>query len=195
LARFINILLDRGVMRILGGGPLGFVASAAVKWLRESLDEDSSVQVVTTEDLRVGERYTVIARPAPSKAERKLQAKLDKQHARLAKLTNPSPKEVKLARAIADNQARQAKLERRYEKRPDGCHGRRAARKLAKLRTGEQRLWARFDKADRTAVQRKMLDRGIAAISAALDAEREAALEAAAKKNRPERSKIYRVDD
>lgn len=182
-------------MRILGGGPLGFVASAAVKWLRESLDEDSSVQVVTTEDLRVGERYTVIARPAPSKAERKLQAKLDKQRARLAKLTNPSSKEVKLARAIADNQARQAKLERRYEKRPDGCRGRRAARKLAKLRTAEQRLWARFDKADRTAVQRKMLDRGIAAISAALDAEREAALEAAAKKNRPERSKIYRVDD
>lgn len=195
MARFLNILIDRGVMRLVGGGPLGFVASAAVKWLRESLDEDGSVQIVTTEELRPGEKYTVIARPAPTKAERKLQAKLDKKRNHLQRLNNPTKSEVRIARALADNQKAQVKATAKYQKHPGGRKGRRRARKLESLQGAEQKLWSRFDRADKSAGKRRLLGEAIGIAAAALAAEQAAALEAAAQKNRPPRSTVFRVDD
>ena len=85
-----NTIVDRGVIKVFGGGPLAYVATYGLRWLRESWDNDRSVQFVTSDEIRPGEQYSVIARPAPSRKERALLREKEKRAQVLVRLQRPT---------------------------------------------------------------------------------------------------------
>ena len=122
-----NTIVDRGVIKVFGGGPLAYVATYGLRWLRESWDNDRSVQFVTSDEIRPGEQYSVIARPAPSRKERALLREKEKRAQVLVRLQRPTRKQRKLAQGIAALQSKQAKLNKKVQPEATGRRDRKPA--------------------------------------------------------------------
>ena len=190
-----NTIVDRGVIKVFGGGPLAYVATYGLRWLRESWDNDRSVQFVTSDEIRPGEQYSVIARPAPSRKERALLREKEKRAQVLVRLQRPTRKQRKLAQGIAALQSKQAKLNKKVQPEATGRRDRKRVAKIAGLAQQEQRLWVKLDKVDRRAAKRETLENTIGALAAAIAAEQAQAMAAATKKPRAGRSAVFRIDD
>ena len=115
-------LLKMAAPYLAGGGPTGMVARKAVDWVQERLEEPDE-QRVTSARLVPGDRLEVVARPAPTKQERQLEARLAAARARLAHARSVKPKQVKVAARLA----READLLVRF----DRMDRRRGDRRLA----------------------------------------------------------------
>ena len=173
-------LLKLAAPFLAGGGPTGIAARKAIDWFQERLEEPGEQRVTTTK-LQPGDRLEVVARPAPTKAERKLEAELSAAKARLAKARNVSPKQVKVA----------AKLERvqtRLDKADEGTE------RAARLAAEEADLLVAFDRLDVRRDDRRQALGEVAALEASLDAVRAVALAKAGGSGTTKR-RFYRADD
>ncbi|MEZ5322704.1 MAG: hypothetical protein R2698_11650 [Microthrixaceae bacterium] len=114
------------VRRVVGSGPLGFVASAAFGWMLEKAGERGEPQVLDTSDLRVGERYVVVVHPPRNRRQRKVAKQLRSTEASLHK---------ERARRTGPAAIRTAKRIRRLQWRAElkGPTSRAATRADAKL--------------------------------------------------------------
>jgi hypothetical protein len=173
-------LLKMAAPYLAGGGPTGMVARKAVDWVQERLEEPDE-QRVTSARLVPGDRLEVVARPAPTKQERQLEARLAAAKARLAHARSIKPKQVKVA-------ARLERTQRRLDKVAAGSS------KAAKLRAREADLLVRFDRMDRRRGDRRLAEAEVIELSERLEAVRAAAL-AAAGGSGTTRRVFYRADD
>ncbi|MEZ5381257.1 MAG: hypothetical protein R2754_05610 [Microthrixaceae bacterium] len=164
---------------LAGGGPAGMVARQAVDWLQERLEEPDEERVSTAR-LAPGDRVEIVARPAPTKAERRVEAQLDAASTRLDKLRAVSPKQVKVAASLATTQ-----------KKLDKAGARPRARKL---RVREQNLLAQFDRLDSRRSDRRSAEQEVDRLKAELEAMRAASLAAAGGSGTRKRT-FYRADD
>ncbi len=165
---------------LAGGGPTGMVARKAVDWFQDRLEEPGE-QKVTIARLQPGDRFEVVARPAPTKTERRLEAELSAAKARLAKARSVSPKQVKVA-------AKLERTQRRLDKAADG------SKQAAKLAAEEADLLVAFDRLDVRRDDRRVTLEEVAALEASLDAVRDVALAKAGGSGTTKR-RFYRADD
>ena len=165
---------------LAGGGPAGMAARKAVDWLQEQL-EDSGEERINTTRLQPGDRLEVVARPAPTKAERRLEAELAAARDRLAKARAAGPAQVKVA-------ARLQRTQKQLDKAKDG------SAKAARLAVREGDLLARFDRLDTRRDERRALTAEIAELSERLEFERADAL-AAAEGTGTSKRVFFRADD
>ena len=176
------VIRTRALRRVFGDGFSGMVASSLVTWgitkLGEGLRHDD--EVIDVSNLRVGETYTVVTRPAPTRAERKLAVKAAKASERAHKATRPSGDERRTARSLERVQKKLAKV------RVDSS-------KAAKLRAESAKLEARYAKATaRTPKQQAFVAKAEAA-QREYEAAREASLAKARRKARPPRKRVWRA--
>ena len=165
---------------LAGGGPTGVVARKAIDWFQDRMEEPGE-QRVTTAKMQPGDRLEVVARPAPTKAERRLEAELDAAKARLAKARSASPKQVKVAKKLERTQTR-------LDKARDG------SQRAAKLAAEEADLLVRFDRLDVRRYERRQDVDEVAALEASLEAVRAVALAKAGGSGTTKR-RFYRADD
>lgn len=165
---------------LAGGGPSGMAARKGIDWLQERLEEPGDVRVTTTK-LAPGDRLEVVARPAPTKAERKAEAELLAAEARLEAARGISPKQVKVA----------AKLERTQTRRGKAKDG---SKKAATLADREADLLVRFDRMDVRRPDRQAAEDEVAKLSERLETMRALALAAAGGSGAKKRT-FYRADD
>lgn len=151
--------------RLFGDGFTADLAGRGVVYLageaRKAVDRED--EEVTRVRLRAGERYTVIARPPATRAERKLAASQRGLQARYDKLTRPDRKQVRLARKLA-------RAQRRLDRSTPGS--RRYPKRLAKA----DELGLRFDRRMRPGKQLLKVATALTATTEALDASRAATL-------------------
>lgn len=165
---------------LAGGGPAGIAARKGVDWLQERLEEPGEERVTTTR-LKAGDRLEVVARPAPTKAERKLEAELEAAQGHLAKARGTSPKQVKVA----------AKLERTQKKLDKAKRG---SKKRAKLAGREADLLVRFDRLDTRRDDRRNTKAEVAKLQDRLETMRANAL-ATAEGSGTSKRVFFRADD
>ncbi len=128
--------LRSAIMRALFGAGVGSeIANRGINWLssqtREAIARDP--QPVTQARLEPGETYTVIARPKPTRTERKLANRQAGLAGAEKKLSRPTTKQKRSARKLQ-------KLQRRMQRT------RRGSRKYRRLAAREARAGARFDR-------------------------------------------------
>ena len=82
--------------RVFGSGASGVVGAAMVGWLIDQLKERNDPELLDTAHLVPGETYTISTRPAPTRAERKVEQRVAASSRKLDKVT-PSPKATKSA--------------------------------------------------------------------------------------------------
>lgn len=184
----LSSLTDKGLGKVLGSGPTGMVAGAGLRWMQKKLTEDKSALVVTKDEIRPGERFVVIARPAPTKLERKLQRHNDKLADALAAMKRPSRRRVKVARRINATQKRRARLDKFADR--TGRRANRKQRRSAQLDTRIDKLWVAYDRADRHAAKRAKVQAIFDDVAAQLAAEKARAMAAAGA--RPTRRATFR---
>jgi len=154
LARLLGNLFGEGFAADLAGRGVVYLADEARGALRK--DEER----VTLARLRPGETYTVIARPRPTRRERRLAASQRSVERRFEKVTRPNRAQLRAARRLARTQAR---LERARE----------GTRRHARLVRKEQRRGDRFDLLMRPSRRELRLARELTELTAELDRERE----------------------
>lgn len=172
--------LKLGAPFLAGGGPAGMVARKAVDWLQDRL-EDPGEQRVTTTRLLPGDRLEVVARPTPTKTERRLEAELSAAKAELAKARSANPKQVKVA-------AKLERTQRRLSKAPEG------SKTAAKLGGEEADLLVAFDRLDVRRDDRRELADEVAQLESHLEAQRAIALARAGGSGTTKR-RFFRADD
>ncbi len=128
--------LRSAIMRALFGAGLGGeIADRGINWLssqtREAIARDP--QPVTEARLEPGETYTIIARPKPTRTERKLAKRQSGLAAAERKLSRATAKQKRAARKLQ-------KLQRRMKRT------RRGSRKYRRIAAREARAGARFDR-------------------------------------------------
>ncbi len=176
-----ELALDQFRHRVLGDGLMGELAGRGISYLGDNVREalrhaDESVSSVRLEP---GERYTVIARPAPTRAERKLSDRertLREQHRRASR---PSRAQLKAARRLARTQ-------RRLDRTKPG------SRRSRRLERRERRRGARFDRVMTPTKKQAKLSASLERTSAEL-AERRATSFAKARAGRTGGSRRPRV--
>jgi hypothetical protein len=151
--------------RLFGDGFTADLAGRGVVYLageaRRAVDRDD--EDITRVRLRAGERYTVVARPPATRAERKLAASQRGLQSRYDKLTRPSRSQVKLARRLA-------KAQRTLDRtRPN-------SRRLPARAARAEQLGLRFDRSMRPSKQLLKVASSLTATTDALDASRAATL-------------------
>ncbi|CAN5482707.1 hypothetical protein BH10ACT3_BH10ACT3_08760 [soil metagenome] len=160
------------VSKLFGDGFAADIAGRGTVYLadevRKSISRDD--EQITRVKLRSGERYTVIARPPATKAERKLAAQQSSLERRYDKLTTPSRKQAKVARRLARAQRKLDKSKPESKKR--------AARELK-----EQKLGLEFDRRMRPSRQEIKVAAALTAATSELDASRAASLDKARAKH------------
>jgi hypothetical protein len=175
------VIRTRLLRRTFGDGFGGVVASAVVTWgvkkLREGLAPGDEVIDVST--LRVGETYSIVTRPAPSRSERKLAAKSAKASRLAHKATRPGAGERRTARDIE-------RVQRKLARATAG------SRKARRLQAESAKLEARYARATaRTPRQRAYVARAEEA-QLAYETAREASLHKARRKARAPRKRVWR---
>src|SRR3954452_21187285 len=105
------VIRTKILQRYFGEGVTGFVATAGATWglakLREGFGVDD--EVIDVSRLRIGETYSIVTRPAPTRAERKLAVKSARASERAHKATRPTGAEKRTARALERAQYKAAK--------------------------------------------------------------------------------------
>jgi hypothetical protein len=175
------VIRTRILRRYFGDGFSGVVATTVVTWglskLREGLRHED--EVIDVSRLRVGETYSIVTRPAPTRAERKLAVKSAKASERAHKATRPTSSERRTARALERAQRKAAKA------RP-------GSPKAAKRRAEAAKLETRYAKATaRTPKQLLYVERAEAA-QREYEAARTESLAKARRKARPPRQRVWR---
>ncbi len=138
---------------VFGGGFQGELAERGVNWLgretRKAIDREP--EQLTTVRLQPGETYTVIARPRPTRQERKLAARAKALARADEQMSRPTRRQLRAARRLRGAQRR---LDRR---RPGTRRYRRAAAR-------EELLGRRFDRltAPSKRLRKLRFERGVA---------------------------------
>ncbi len=106
-----SIIRTRVLSRVFGEGVTGVVGVAVASWAIDKVREGigSDPELLDISQLKAGETYTIVTRPAPSRRERKLAtdyAKLAKASASATRLTGPQRKAEKAATKAVDRAAR-----------------------------------------------------------------------------------------
>ena len=176
-----EVIRTRILRRWFGDGFGGFIATSIATWafaqLREGISKKD--EVIDVSQLRVGETYTVMTRPPPTRAERKLAVKSAKASERMHKATRPTSSERRTARELE-------KVQRKLAKAPAGSS------KAARLRSESGRIEARYAKATaHTPRQRAYVEKAEAA-QLAYEEARAASLAKARRKARPPRRRVWR---
>lgn len=152
----IKWLSATALAKIFGDGFGADLAARGIVYLgdevRDALDRDDLP--VTTVKLQPGETYSVIARPAPTRRERKLASTDKAARARLHKASKPTRAQLRAAR----------KLERAQKRLDRATPG---SRRWRRRRAKERRLGERFDRL--IAPSKKQSKRRQAAESAAAE--------------------------
>ena len=172
--------LKLGAPFLAGGGPTSMVTRKAVDWLQDRLEEPGE-QRVTTSRLVPGDRLEIVARPAPTKIERRLEAELAAAKSQLAKARSVSPKQVKVA-------AKLERTQRRLLEAPEG------SKKAAKLGGEEADLLVAFDRLDVRRDDRRELADEVAELESRLETQRAFALATAGGSGTTKR-RFFRADD
>src|SRR3954452_24822175 len=105
------VIRTKILQRYFGEGVTGFVATAGATWglakLREGFGVDD--EVIDVSRLRVGETYSIVTRPAPTRAERRLAVKSARASSKAHKATRPTSSDRRLARSLERAQKKVAK--------------------------------------------------------------------------------------
>ncbi len=162
--RITQFLIGRLVGDGLGADLAGRGAGFLIDGLREARDRPA--HPLTGARLRPGEAYLVVARPRPTRAERRLAARQRSLAARDAELSRPTRSQRRVARRLA-------RVQRRLDRsRPGGRRARRLA--VCEAAVGE-----RFDR-ELAPTRRQREVRGqLLEVSRALDAARSASFDRA----------------
>ena len=185
MASFLKWLSGAALSKAFGDGFAADVAGRGVVYLadnvRESLDKDD--EQLTHVRLRPGERYTVIARPPATRAERKLAARQRALAQRERRATRPTRKQLKAARKLSRSQRR---LDR----------ARPGSRKERKRLAVEHRRAVRFDAVTTPSRKQARLTAQLAQANAELDVARAASFERARQQRRrsPRRARTIVYD-
>ena len=176
-----GVLRTQLLRRVFGDGPGGVAGAAVASWglskVAEGIRRDE--QVLDVSKLRVGETYTIVTRPAPTRRERKLAKRARRADRKATAATKPHRAQRRTAARLEKVQRRAAKAD------PTSTRG-------AKLAAAERDLEMRYQRLSaHTPKQRQLLARREAWVSA-LEAERAASLAKARRKARPPRRKVWR---
>lgn len=175
LARLLGNLFGEGFAADLAGRGVVFLADEA----RGAIRRDE--QPVTRAKLRPGETYTVIARPRPTRRERKLATAQRAVEHRFERATRPSRPQLRAARRLSRSQ-------RRLDRTRPGT--RRHARAVRR----EQRRGDRFDLVMRPTRRELKLARELTALTDELRVERDANFERARRGRRARRTRVRVYD-
>jgi hypothetical protein len=156
---FWSWLWAKTVSQLVGDGLAAEIAGRASAYLvdeaRKAVDRDEIP--VTSVRLQPGERFTVVARPAPTRRERQLAKRKAALQAQQRRNGAPTRRQRRAARKL---RAAQRRLDRR--KVGTRRHARAAAR--------EATLGARFDRVTAPTRKQVAVDAELARVSAELDA-------------------------
>lgn len=171
-----NVFVAWAIRKIFGGGFTADVASRGISYLTQETirairNED---EFVTRQRLQPGETYTVIARPAPSRRERKLAKSESKLRRQYESLSAPSRKQKRIARDLA-------KAQRKTDRARPG------STKHMKCVRREQELGIDFDRAYRPSPKLLKVAAAYTKVSEELAMERESRFQSAHAKNRTRR--------
>lgn len=154
LAKLLGQLFGEGFAADLAGRGVVFLADGARSAVRR--DEER----VTRTSLRPGETYTVIARPRPTRRERKLAAATRGVEQRYRRATRPNRKQLRAAKQLSSAQRRLVRA-------------REGTRRHARLERRERVRGLRFDRAMRPTRRQQRLAGALTQLSTQLEHERE----------------------
>lgn len=134
-----SIVRTRVLSRVFGEGVTGVVGVAVASWAIDKVREGigSDPELLDISQLKAGETYTIVTRPAPSRRERKLaidHAKLTKASAKAVRLSGSQRKAGRAATKAVD---RAAKL---VAKNPESSKAQSAQQVAARLVARSERL-------------------------------------------------------
>jgi hypothetical protein len=167
--------------RVFGGGTTGAIGAAVASWAVDHLSDgirhrDELLDIST---LRVGETYTVVTRPAPTRRERKLASRLETAERRARAATKPTGPQRRAARSLVRAQRRGAMA------RPDSPKALRLQAEADTLEDRYRRIARRTPRQLRVIAERD-------AVRAQYESERARALAAARRSARPPRRRTWR---
>jgi hypothetical protein len=174
------VIRTRIARRFFGEGMGGVVASSLVSWGLAKLGEGlrHEEEVLDVSKLRVGETYTIVTRPAPTREERKLAVRSAKADEKARKAERPTAAQRRTARSLERAQRKANRT------KPHTRRGERRRRQANELEVRYRR------EAERTPRQRELRARADAA-QAAYEAARGHSLERSRRKARPERRRVW----
>lgn len=176
-----NIAIAWIIRKVFGAGFSADIATRGVSYLtaetiRAIRNED---EFVTRQRLQPGETYTVIARPAPSRHERKLARAENKLRKQYESLSAPSRQQKRVAKELSSAQ-------RATDRAKPG------SKKYAKAIRREEQLGIKFDRAYRPSPKLMKVAAAYTKVSSELAHERDTRFQAAHRKNRSNTSNTHR---
>jgi hypothetical protein len=167
--------------RVFGTGATGTIGAGVASWAIDRLSDGirHDDELLDVSKLRVGETYTIVTRPAPTRRERKLARRLDAAERRVRAATKPTGPERRAARALERAQRRAGKA------RPDSA-------KALRLHQEADQLEARYRRASRRTPRQLRVIAERDAVRAEYEAERARALADARRRARPPRRRVWR---
>lgn len=171
-----NVVVAWFIRKVFGGGFTADAAARGIGYLtketvRAIRNED---EFVTRQRLQPGETYTVTARPAPSRRERKLAKSENKLRRQYESMSAPSRKQKRVARDLASAQ-------RKTDRARPG-----SSKHMKRMRR-EQELGIAFDRAYRPSPKLLKVAAAYTSVSEELALERESRFQSAQEKNRTRR--------
>jgi hypothetical protein len=175
-----GVVRTQVLRRLFGGGTTGAIGAGLASWGLDRLSEGirHDAEVLDVSKLRVGETYTVVTRPAPTRRERKLASRLDAAERRVRAATKPTGPQRRAARALERAQRRAGRA------RPGSPKAERLQAEADALEARYRRMTRRTPKQARVIAERD-------AVRARYDAERATALAAARRSARPPRRRTW----
>lgn len=163
--------------RLFGTGLSAEIVTRAARYLVGEMRSavDRSDRPVTRVRLQPGETYTVIARPRPTRRERKLSSRQASLAASFEKQTRPSRSQLRAARRLA-----------RAQKRVD--HTRTGSRRNVKWSERETRRGDQFDRIMRPSKRQLRTAQNLDSVTRELNSIRSERFDGARRSVRPRRS-------
>jgi hypothetical protein len=175
-----GVVRTQVLRRLFGSGATGAIGAGVASWALDRLSEGirHDAEVLDVSKLRVGETYTVVTRPAPTRRERKLASRLDAAERKVRAATKPTGPQRRAARALERAQRRAAKA------RPGTAKAERLQVEADELESRYRRVSRRTPRQLRVIAERD-------AVRARFEAERSKALAAARRSTRPPRRRTW----